>query len=158
MLFKILDSVRSKPKHIRDQYAFGIAVFCTLAIGGVWSLSLPSRFVGESQVAALASTTNAAPFANFFTQLKNQFVDAKNSIESMPQATSTAPLSTASSTEAALNLQLSAENKEQLNPSTVTDKGTKIQFGTGASASSTNNSYSQTVIIASSSGTTTQNR
>ena len=89
MLFKFLDTIRSKPKHIRDQYAFGIAIFCTLAIGGVWSLSLPARFAGPSNVAALASSTNAAPFANFFTQLKNQFSGVADTDDTVPAATTT---------------------------------------------------------------------
>jgi hypothetical protein len=154
MLFKILDNLRSKPKHVRDQYALGIALFCTFVIGGVWSLSLPSRFGGDSQVAALASTTNAAPFSNFFTQLKSQFIDIKDTIDNLPVATSTRPVSIASSTEAALELKITPENREQLRDETVTDQGTKIQFGNGTAATSTNDSYSQTVIVAS----TTQNR
>jgi hypothetical protein len=129
MLFTFLDTVRSKPKHIRDQYALGMAVICTLVIGGVWSLSLPARFAGESQVAALASTTNAAPFANFFTQLKNQFSGITEVIDELPAGTST-PASIASSTEAALDLKLSEENKEQIRASST---GTRIEFGTGAS-------------------------
>ncbi len=151
MLFKILDSLRSKPKYIRDQYALGIAVFCTLLIGGVWSLSVPSRFASESQVAALASTTGAAPFSNFFTQIKNQFGGVKAVIENLPQAPSTAPLSSASSTEAALNLKLSAENKDTMNNTSTTADGTKIQFGSGSPISSSSDPYAKPVIVATSS-------
>lgn len=120
MLFQILDNIRNKPKHVRDQYAFGIAVFCTLVIGGVWTLSLPSRFAPESQVAALASSTNAAPFTNFFTQLKNQFKAVKSSINTNVATTSNSNVSTTTAdiTKDALNLQLSEENKASIASST----------------------------------------
>jgi hypothetical protein len=129
MLFKILDNIRSKPKHIRDQYAFGVAVLCTFVIGGIWSLSLPARFSSDSQVATLASTTNAVPFANFFTQLKNQFSGITEAIAELPQATST-NTSVESSTDEALNLHLSEENKQQL---LASSSATKIEFGTSSS-------------------------
>ena len=151
MLFKILDSLRSKPKYIRDQYALGIAVFCTLLIGGVWSLSVPSRFAGGSQVAALASTTNAVPFSNFFTQLRNQFGGVKDTIESISRATSTTPLSAASSTEAALQLHLSDENMNTMNNTSTTADGTKIQFGSSATVSSSSDPYAQPVMVGTSS-------
>jgi hypothetical protein len=147
MLFKILDSIRSKPKHIRDQYAFGIALFCTLAIGGVWALSLPARFAGTTQVAALASTTNAAPFANFLTQLKHQFSGLSKAIDELPKATTT-PQTIASTTEAALQLQLSDENKEQIKASST---ATKIEFGNGTIATTSSEATSKLVIIATSS-------
>jgi len=149
MLFKILDNIRSKPKPVRDQYALGIAVFCTLAIGGVWSLSLPSRFGDVQQVASLASSTNAAPFTNFFTQLKNQFSGVKEALDEFPKATTT-PQSTASTTEAALELKLTDENKDQLN-GTTTPSGSKIKFGTGASTTNNGSDGGEGVIVASSS-------
>jgi hypothetical protein len=149
MLFTFLDNLRQKPKHVRDQYAFGIAVFCTLLIGGVWSLSLPARFGGDSQVAALASTTNAAPFANFFTQLKNQFSGFTEVINEFPASTST-PTSIASSTEAALDFKLTDETKEQVLASST---GTKIEFGTGVRSSTTNESTGTPVLIGTTSAT-----
>jgi hypothetical protein len=156
MLFKIIDDIRTKPKPVRDQYAFMIALFCTLAIGGVWSLSLPSRFAPDSQVAALASTTNAVPFSNFFTQLKNQFRGVTEQMDAV--ATTTAQLSAASSTEAALDLQLSPENKDKIKANETTESGSKIQFGNGTQASSSNGSYSQTVLVGTSSASTTRAR
>lgn len=154
MLFKFLDSIRSKPKHIRDQYAFGIAVFCTLAIGGVWSLSLPARFAGPSNVATLASSTNAAPFANFFTQLKNQFSGITEVIDELPKATTT-PDSIASTTQAALDLQLSEESKQQIMASST---GTRIEFGTGVQASSSVESVGKPVLVGTTSASATPTR
>lgn len=143
MLFKILDNLRSKPKHIREQYALGIAVASTLLIGGVWTLSLPARFAGENQVAALASTTNAAPFSNFFSQLKHQFSGVKKTIDELPKGTST-PTSIASSTEAALDLKLSEENKDKIKASSTE---TKIEFGTSASTSARSESGDKPVLV-----------
>ncbi len=137
MLFKILDRIRSKPKHIREQYALGIAIFCTMAIGGVWSLSLPARFAGESQMAAVASSTNAAPFSNFFTQLKQQFTSVKKGIEELKVASSTLPLSAASSTQEALELQISPENIEQIKDKQGTASSSELQFGTEMNATTT---------------------
>jgi len=154
MLFKFLDTIRSKPKHIRDQYAFGIAIFCTLAIGGVWSLSLPARFSGTSNVAALASTTNAAPFANFFTQLKNQFSGVTDPVDIVPVATTT-PTSIESTTQAALDLQLSEENKQQIMASST---GTRIEFGTGAAASGSVETNGKPVLVATTSASGTPAR
>ncbi|MBY0537857.1 hypothetical protein K2P47_00475 [Patescibacteria group bacterium] len=150
MLFKILDNIRQKPKHIRDQYALGIAIMCTLMIGGVWSLSLPARFGGDSQVAALASTTNAVPFANFFTQLKNQFSGFSEAIDELPKATTTQD-SIASTTQAALELQLSDENKQQIIASSTE---TRIEFGTGATTSSAFENSGKPVLVATTSDVT----
>lgn len=152
MIFQILDNLRSKPKHVRDQYALGIAVFCTLAIGGVWTLSLPARFAPQSQVAALASTTTAAPFSNFITQLKNQFVSVKSAID-VGVATSSQPLSAASSTEAALELTLSKENKDQINASSTGEAYTAISFGNGSTSATTSVGTSSRAVLVGTSST-----
>ena len=49
MLFRIIDAIRRKPKHVREQYAFGGAVIFTAVVVGVWSLSLPARFAVVSE-------------------------------------------------------------------------------------------------------------
>lgn len=152
MLFKILDRIRSKPKHIREQYALGIAIFCTMAIGGVWSLSLPARFAGESQMAAVASSTSAAPFSNFFTQLKQQFTSVKKGINELKVASSTIPLTAASSTEAALEMQISRENIEQIKDKQTTATNTNSQFGAETHATTTVALKPQPILI----GTTSQ--
>lgn len=156
MLFKILDHIRSKPKHNREQYAFGIAIFCTMAIGGVWSLSLPSRFAGDSQMAAVGSTTNAAPFSNFFTQLKQQFTSVKAGINALPVATTTL-VSVASSTEAALEMQISPESIEKIKEQEATDISNDVQFYTGAQASTTLEPKAMPIMIGTTSSTSATN-
>lgn len=39
-----IESLRKKPRQVRNQYAFWIALLVTLVIVGVWSLTLPDRF------------------------------------------------------------------------------------------------------------------
>ncbi len=152
MLFKFLDHIRSKPKHVREQYALGIAIFCTMAIGGVWSLSLPSRFASESQVAAVGSTTTPAPFSNFFSQLKAQFTSVKKGIDELKVATSTIPLTVASSTEAALEMQISAENIELIKDKQASATSTEFQFGAETNATTTVAPKPQPIMI----GTTSE--
>ncbi len=147
MLFKFLDHIRSKPKHVREQYALGIAIFCTLVIGGVWSLSLPARFAGETQLAALGSSTSPAPFSNFFTQLKQQFTSVKKGIDELTVASSTAPLTAASSTEAALEMQISPENIEQIKDKQATATSSESQVGAEAQATSTMSLKPQPIMI-----------
>ncbi len=153
MLFKFLDQIRSKPKHVREQYALGIAVFCTVAIGGVWSLSLPARFASETQVAGAATSSNTAPFSNFFTQLKQQFTSVKQEVEELKIASTTGPVSVASSTEAALEMQITPENMEQIKDNEVTASSTEFQYG-GMQATGTSVTQPKPILIGTTSAAT----
>jgi hypothetical protein len=108
MFYKILDHIRTKPKPVRDQYAFGIALTASLLIAGVWSLSLPSRFAAPS-VASVGVASTTAPFAGILGQIKEQFFGAKALLQTPPATTTV--ITTASSTTAALELEISAETK-----------------------------------------------
>jgi hypothetical protein len=81
MLFRTLDKIRKKPKPVRDQYAFGIALAFTAILVGVWSLSLPARFTnlagGKNE-----ANTSSAPFSNLVKQFKQGFGTAKDSVAS----------------------------------------------------------------------------
>jgi hypothetical protein len=90
MLFRLLDALREKPAHIRRQYAFGLAVMFTLLVGGVWSFTLPARFLAEAPVAEIPSATT--PFASLWNTMKDQFGTMKQ------QATAIVASTTASST------------------------------------------------------------
>jgi len=91
MLFRILNALRQKPKHVRDQYAFGGAVIFTAIVMGVWSLSLPARFSTVAQGVSEAQPA-AAPFSHMFSQLKEQLGkgfggdESESSIELAPNA------------------------------------------------------------------------
>ena len=136
MIFKTLDTIRQKPKRVRDQYAFGVAASLTLVIAGVWSLSLPSRF-GSSNMASLSDASSTpvetAPFAGLIAQFKSQFQGMKAAIDSLPAATGTPSTTSTSSsalseTEAALNLQITEENRVGLGQSSSTAASTSEPF------------------------------
>jgi len=87
MLFKILDKIRTKPRQVRDQYAFGIAFTFTAVLVGIWMLSLPARLDNVSDVVS-GEEANTTPFSGLITQIKNQFGTAKDSAAAVFQATS----------------------------------------------------------------------
>lgn len=107
MLFRILDAIRRKPKHVREQYAFSGAVIFTSVVVGVWSLSLPARFAAVSEGVNEAAPP-AAPFAHLISQAKEGFSRLKSvskeveeglvqsssteSFVSLPEATATTTL------------------------------------------------------------------
>ena len=159
MLFKILDSIRQKPKSVRDQYALGIAVCCTVLIGGAWTLSLPSRFAptGVAAVGSASTTAVTSPFAGLIDQFKNQFKGAKAALEALPSATTTVSAATSSAlteTEAALNLQISSENRTELQNTATASSSSIPGYGFATTTSATH----QTIMIATSSdqATTTE--
>jgi len=115
MLFETLDKIRSKPKQVRDQYALGIAVACTVILVGVWSLSLPSKFSSLSGTVG-NHATGSAPFSGLINQVKDGFGSVKNSVASViNSATSTitgvdvsaTPTSTPTTSIATKNTRLS---------------------------------------------------
>jgi hypothetical protein len=42
-MFERLEKLRTKPKHIRDRYAFWLSAGVTLCIFGIWATTLPPR-------------------------------------------------------------------------------------------------------------------
>jgi len=95
MFFRLLDFIRTKPVAQRQQYALGGAIVVTLAITGVWSLSLPDRFaaIGErlGTTTEAATQTASVPFSGLWQQLQSYFRDPLNS--NSPLATTTNDLS-----------------------------------------------------------------
>ena len=158
MLFQFLDNLRQKPKQVRNQYAFGFALCSTVIIAGVWSLSLPSRFANLGNTAAVgnaSSTVSTVPFSGLFNQLKEQFAGAKEVLQQLPVGTSTpstAPdavsTTTQAETEAALNMQINAENKTAIQASS--------SDGGGAYHSANATSDHQMILIATTSATTSR--
>ncbi len=100
MLFRILHTLRTKPKAVRQHYALGTAVVITAVIGGVWSLSLPARFANsDTQVAS-----GTAPFAGFFARMKAPFANLATpdvpvtALDTQGTTTSELPIAVAGST------------------------------------------------------------
>ncbi|MFM2424339.1 MAG: hypothetical protein RLZZ70_730 [Candidatus Parcubacteria bacterium] len=85
MLFRLLDTLRTKPKMVRRQYAFALAFVVTVTVGAVWSMSLPARFKGETQLAA-----GTTPFAGFVDRIKGSWqllVPTREAVVNSDQAT-----------------------------------------------------------------------
>ncbi len=64
MFWRWLATIRQKPKAVRDQYAFGVAVTFTALVLAVWTFSLPARFSDSPEELA-----NKAPFTGLFSQI-----------------------------------------------------------------------------------------
>jgi len=92
MLFKILDKIRTKPKTVRNQYAFGVASVFTAILVVIWSLSLPAKFSDVNM--AIKEDNNGIPFSGLLAQFKNKFNDAKKSVATVLQATSSTTATT----------------------------------------------------------------
>ncbi len=90
MLFRLLDGLREKPRHVRQRFAFMFALTLTLLVGGVWTLTLPARFLATEAPETQASAV--APFASLWGTMKDQFGAMKQ------QATAIVASTTASST------------------------------------------------------------
>ena len=155
MLFQLLDTLRSKPKAVRSQLAFGAAVACIVLVGGVWSLSLPARLAqtGIAAAGGASSTLPTAPFAGIFAQLKAQFKGVKDAVSSTTVPVVVTPdvsSSTLRDTEAALNMQINNENKAALDASSSSSMaGQSSGYGFG-----TTSTPRQTIIIATTSAST----
>ncbi len=143
MLFKTLDNLRTKPKVIRDQFAFMVAVIFTLLVAGVWALSIPSRLARITEGGQATTTT---PFAGLFSQFKAQFSDVPAVSTTTEPAAGT---SAASTTEAALTLDLSSTTKAALESS-----GTTIRFASTTIGPAPGRPVSTSTISTSSASTT----
>jgi hypothetical protein len=86
MLNKI-EALRKQPKHIRDRYAFWIAIFLTCFVVAVWALTLPSRFVQEEPTQDVVSEEDSS-FGELFGSVFNQAAERFKDLQG-PVATST---------------------------------------------------------------------
>ena len=73
MLDKI-ETLRTRPKHVRNQYAFWIALSLTAAIAFFWVLSLPSRFASAIPQ-DVGHTDQAGIFSRNITSIKESLVE-----------------------------------------------------------------------------------
>ncbi len=137
MLFKTLDSIRQKPKPVRDQYALLFAVICTFLIGGVWSLSLPSRLETAGGAASVGAASTTLPFGGMWAEFKSKFTPAPIVIEETAIATSTSDA--APQQLEALDLELSEGNISTINAASGTARviPVTVLIGTTSTATST---------------------
>ena len=128
MLFKILDKIRTKPKTVRNQYAFGVASVFTAILVVIWSLSLPAKFSDVNM--AIKEDNNGIPFSGLLAQFKNKFNDAKKSVATVLQATSSTTATTtikiSSSSELVSPNNENAEPPIKIRISSSTDASSSI--------------------------------
>ena len=153
MLFQVLDKMRGKPKIVRDQYALGIAVCCTVFVGAVWTLSLPGRFE-QANVASVNAASSPGAFSGIWAQLKSQFkTDTSPSgvevIATTTTGVTTGPQTAASSTQAALDFKITDTNRDELQQGTTTKPGADSNYGFATGTPK------QTILIATTSSETT---
>ncbi len=134
MLLRFIEHVRTKPKPVREQYAFAVALGFTGIIAMVWLAVLPGRFADNTEEAA------HAPFAGLLAQVKeetgNLGLQAAGIFNNAPlpesgtSTTAVAPTSTAEGfadpmipldMENALNLLLSTTTPDSLATTTETE-------------------------------------
>jgi len=142
MLFKILDKIRTKPKMVRNQYAFGIASIFTAILVMIWSLSLPAKF-SDINMAIKKEDNNGIPFSGLLAQFKNKFGDAKKSVATVLQATS--------STTATTTIKISASNEQVLPSNENTAPLIEIRISSSTDVSSSTMTPSTIQIATSSS-------
>lgn len=89
MIFSWLDNIRSKPKAVRERYAFIFSTFLIVIIVAVWSLSLPTRF---SNLAFSEEVDQEAsvPFSGIWQNLKAQLPTRQNQAPSSATASAQA--------------------------------------------------------------------
>jgi hypothetical protein len=76
MLIRFFSSVRKKPKEVRNQYAFWIALTVTTVIAVPWFFGLPG------QLASNSFTNESEPiFSSFFKEVGGRFGEVTESIE-----------------------------------------------------------------------------
>lgn len=56
---QFIRTVQAKPRIVRQYYAFGFAMLCTLVLAGVWVTTLPAKFSFLTEEAAIAQIDEA---------------------------------------------------------------------------------------------------
>lgn len=128
MLLRAITAIRRKPRAVRQQYAFMTAVLFTAFVAGIWTLSVPARFVSVQQgvfttTTPAASQPAAVPFSSVWNQLRQQVDTVVN--------TATPP-----TTPGALDVEVAGGNVPPQTPapsSTIElESGSTITFGTSS--------------------------
>jgi cytoskeletal protein RodZ len=109
-MLKKIESLREKPKAVRNRYAFGIALVCTGVIALVWATTLPSRLVTQEDPELVASAQeDVSYFSKAFSEVFSRAGEVVNTIraqryektDSAPQTIDLAALVASSSATSA---------------------------------------------------------
>jgi hypothetical protein len=71
-MLKKIESLRQRPKHIRNAYAFWIALAVTLLIAFLWSTTLPAKFSNTNATSSAAlNEEQGSSFFHTLAELKD---------------------------------------------------------------------------------------
>ncbi len=88
MVLKFVRYVRSQPKAVRNQYAFGLSATFTLCVALVWVVT--GMNLRSSTLPEVSSDTAPTPFSSLWRQIKEQSATAWSAVaKTGAQATST---------------------------------------------------------------------
>jgi hypothetical protein len=74
-MLKKIESLRERPKHIRNAYAFWISLSVTLLIAFLWSTTLPAKFSGTVTSTSSAQTVEqGSSFFHTLGELKDSVI------------------------------------------------------------------------------------
>lgn len=80
-MLKKIEALRMQPKHIRNRYAFWIALFVASCIAVVWILSVPVRFSQPEDVTD-SDSTQINEFSDTASDILSRFTGAVEAIRS----------------------------------------------------------------------------
>ncbi len=84
-MLRHIEELRKKPKAVRNQYAFSIALSVTLLIVAVWAISLPARLTFEEVV--VVEEPEAGPsFGSQLSELNSFFGEGIEEIKTQAEA------------------------------------------------------------------------
>ena len=106
MIKKLLISLRQKPKHVRNNVAFGAAGIFTFAVFSIWAYNLPSALESRNGgntaslfssvvdevkdgASSIADTASNNPFQDLIPQEKSERGTLEDTIMSIVKASST---------------------------------------------------------------------
>ncbi len=91
MLKSFIRKIRTKPKHVRDQYALGIAGTFTTLVALLWLFGAPGTSLDDDLITNSYEVDEKKPFGDFLDYAKDQIASVKESvpdIEEIENATS----------------------------------------------------------------------
>ncbi len=114
MLIPTVRAIRQKPKEVRDQYAFGIAIAVTTAIAVPWLFNLSDRLNSASDQ---TTEEGEAVFSSFFTEAGDRLSNVTDSFDSIREPSQSAAV--ASTTQ-----ESSGPNTPEVDMSFITNDST----------------------------------
>jgi hypothetical protein len=96
MLFRYLDRLRAKPRHVRERHALVMAVLVTGVVALGWMMTLPKTLMQGT--AGVGEIDSPRPFATIWNQLRSQVSEVLDTASSSNPGGPTATTTTVSTT------------------------------------------------------------